>query len=154
MTGLPENIEELLTELVEKSRDEMNIMVALADAIRRTDDQLLREVRSVTMHHELRREEIMGELNALASRLCALPRRPIAAQQRASINHQPRAVPQETSEPFAEAYVADPRAVPNPAIQAAVAATEYKGPGGSWREAARKIDDELEEAFGNGLPRH
>ena len=130
MNGLPENIEEILTELVEKSRQEMNIMVALADAVRRTDEQLLREVRNVTMHHEMRREEIKGELQALASRLCALPnsRKP-AGQAERVITQSPPALP-----------------------------TDANGSNGQhhndWNATASDIDMELSDAFGTELPRH
>lgn len=130
MTGLPENVEELLTALVEKSRHETNIIMALADAIRRTDEQLLREVRSVTLHHELRREEIKGELQALAARLCALPGRPGAGGPAAS-HHRPH------------------HAIPN---------TRKNGEAGpvdaGWNGTAHEIDGELAETFGTELPRH
>ena len=73
MTGLHQNIEDILARLLEKSRGELDLVRTLADAIRRVDDHLLREVRSVTLQHEVRREAIFGELQNLATRLCSLP---------------------------------------------------------------------------------
>jgi len=128
--GLPENIEQILTELAGKSRGEINLVAALADAIRQADEQLLREVRSVTLHHELRREQIMGELQSLAERLCALPARPLSAAPAASIPHHAA------------------RATPPPIEQ------DAGRPGGHWRDAVQKIDAELDEAFGTDLARH
>ncbi len=77
MTGLHQNVEELLARLAENSRNELDLFRTLADAIRRVDENLLREVRSVTVQHELRREAILGELQNLTVRLCALPARRI-----------------------------------------------------------------------------
>ncbi len=130
MTGLPENIEDLLTELVEKSRHEMNIMLALADAIRRTDEQLLREVQNVTIHHEMRRAEIKGELQALASRLCALPQRPVPERANEQLQRPRHAIPD--------------------AIHRETPPERRNG----WNHAAEDIDAELNEAFGAELQRH
>ncbi len=130
MTGLPENIEELLTELVEKSRHEMNIMLALADAIRRTDEQLLREVQNVTLHHEMRRAEIKGELQALASRLCTLPSRPLTDRTGDQLQRPHHAIPD--------------------AMQREPHVDRRNG----WNHAAEDIDAELNEAFGAELQRH
>lgn len=129
MTGLPENVEELLTSLIEKSRHEMNILMALSDAIRRTDDQLLREVRSVTLHHELRREQIKGELQALATRLCALPARPVSTNANTIHRHPP--------------------AISNSAADDAATEAVH-----AWSNTVRQIDDELEETFADSGPRH
>ncbi len=131
MTGLPENIEQLLTELVEKSRHEMNIMLALADAIRRTDEQLLREVRNVTLHHEMRREEIKGELQTLATRLCSLPGRQLPDTTNGSLHRQHNAISDRN---------------------------HHNGPPPlsrkNWPHPADEIDAELHETFGTPMPRH
>lgn len=129
MTGLPENVEDLLTSLIEKSRHEMNILMALSDAIRRTDEQLLREVRSVTLHHELRREQIKGELQALATRLCALPARPVSSTATTLHRHQPAISNGNQDDAGADAVHA-------------------------WTDTVRQIDDELEETFADSAPRH
>lgn len=128
MTGLPENVEELLTSLIEKSRHEMNILMALSDAIRRTDEQMLREVRSVTLHHELRREQIKGELQALATRLCSLPARPVSTNANTLHRHPP--------------------AISSAAEEAATETVP------AWSNTVRQIDEELAETFADSGPRH
>ncbi len=133
MSGIPENIEQILTELVEKSRHEMNIMLALADAIRRTDEQMLREVQNVTVTHEMRRAEIKGELQALAARLCELPSRPMAER---TGDHLQR--PAQVISNGAHPHVAPPG----------------KQRANGWSHAAEDIDAELNEAFGVELARH
>ncbi len=85
MSALPQNVHDLLTRLNETSRHELDLVRDLSEAIRRADDQLLKEVRSVTMLHELRREAIVSELQLLAQRLCVLPHRePLASRLRLS----------------------------------------------------------------------
>lgn len=130
MTGLPENVEEMLTELIERSRHETNIILALADAIRRTDEQLLREVRNVSLNHEMRREEIRDELQALASRLCVLPTRTLASGARSRIGQQ------TVITGTGAARGADAEAAPQ------------------WPEPADRLDAELSETFGTEMPRH
>lgn len=73
MTDLSKNIEEMLSRLAENARTEQDFVRTLSDALRRVDEQLLRDVRNVSLQHELRREAILGELQELATRLCALP---------------------------------------------------------------------------------
>jgi hypothetical protein len=89
-TGLPQNLELMLTSLAENSKSELDLIRALADAIRRADEQMLREVRNVALQHEMRREAIFGELQDIAVRLCSLPARPVthAIEQ----PHDPRAL--------------------------------------------------------------
>jgi len=73
MTGISKNVEEMLSRLAENARTEQDFIHTLSDALRRVDEQLLRDVRNVALQHELRREAILGELQELATRLCALP---------------------------------------------------------------------------------
>jgi len=139
MTVLSENVETLLKRLETSSKSELNLIRALADAIREVDDQTLRELRNLSLHHELRRESILGELQLLATRMCQLPARP-AAHIRAALNHPPfngRAAEIEPVAPPVETLEPD-----------------LRSSGGDWREAARNIQDELDETFGTGLPRH
>ncbi len=75
MSALPQNVHDLMTRLNETTRNELDLVRELSEAIRRADDQLLKEVRSVTMLHELRREAIVTELQHLAQRLMC-PARP------------------------------------------------------------------------------
>ena len=109
----------------------MNVMLALADAIRRTDEQLLREVQNVTLHHEMRRAEIKGELQALAARLCNLPQRQISeltGEQLQRPSHQAIADATHPEQP-----------------------TELHH---DWSHAAEDIDAELDGTFGAELQRH
>lgn len=124
-TTLPENIEELLVRLADNSRGELDLVRTLGDAIRRVDEQLLREVRSVTLAHEIRREAILGELHHLANRLCALP---------VATHHQPRTTIEQ-----------QPQRVEPPVVN---------GNGGDWRQAAQAIKDDGEFAFDVPAPRH
>jgi hypothetical protein len=66
MTKLLQHIEEMRLRLSEIASDEQTLVQALGDALDRLDQQLLRDVRSVAADHELRREEILGELQGLA----------------------------------------------------------------------------------------
>lgn len=120
MTGLPQNLEIMLARLTDNSKSELELVRALADAIRRVDEQMLREVRNVALQHEMRREAIFGELQDIATRLCTLPARSVMT----SIE-QPQ--------------------YQHPAIDAMP-----PNNGGDWRQAARNIDDEFEFPINNG----
>ena len=125
MTRIHQNVDEMLVRLTEESQGEMELIRALGDAIRRVDEQLLREVRNVTIQHEMRREAIVGELQTLATRLCALPARNAA---RATV----AAIDQQTPRNYEHAEVDNG---PN-------------GTGGSdWREATQNISDDFEFTF-------
>ncbi|MFN0218139.1 MAG: hypothetical protein ACKVP4_04895 [Hyphomicrobium sp.] len=125
MQDLPDDVKNMLAKLAESSRGELDLMRTLAEAIRRADEQILRDVRNLTVQHEMRREEIFGELQNLAARLCAVPARArmtMVAQQ--------------------------------PPPRVALDAPTLQNGGGDWRQAARRIDDELEDTFGAASPRH
>jgi hypothetical protein len=124
MTRIHQNVDELLVRLTEESQGEMELIRALGDAIRRVDEQLLREVRNVTIQHEMRREAIVSELQTLATRLCALPARNAARATVAAIDQQTR-----TQEP------AEIEAMPNNAG------------GADWRTATQNINDDFEFTF-------
>jgi hypothetical protein len=66
MTKLLQHIEEMRVRLSEIAGDEQALVQALGDALSRLDQQLLRDVRSIASEHEVRREEILGELQGLA----------------------------------------------------------------------------------------
>ena len=66
MTKLLQHIEEMRVRLSEIAGDEQTLVQALGDALSRLDQQLLRDVRSIATEHEIRREEILGELQGLA----------------------------------------------------------------------------------------
>ncbi len=134
MTGLPDNVEDLLSRLKETSKSELTHVRRLAEAIRHADTQLLEEVRAVTLMHEVRREAIFGELQHLAHRLCALPVRDAGHQ----VMSEPMA--QIDQEPMLnEPLIVDPE----PAISA-----------GDWRQATKRIDEELNDFFERNGARH
>jgi hypothetical protein len=68
-TSLVEQIEEMRVRMHEQSRSELELVSALGSALRRTDETLLEALRSIAVEHELRRENIMHELQAFAARL-------------------------------------------------------------------------------------
>ena len=121
MTGLHQNIEDILARLLEKSRGELDLVRTLADAIRRVDEHLLREVRSVTLQHEVRREAIFGELQNLATLLCSLPVMNGAASM--------AAIDQQT----------------HTNGHAAIDAVQSNAGGADWRQAAQNINEDHDE---------
>lgn len=132
MTELPQNVHDLLARLSENSRNELDLVRELGEAIRRADDQLLKEVRSVSMLHEIRRDAIVSELQQLATRLCALPAHGVLREPLPAIA-QAQADGEE-----------EPMTVEPPA----------NGGAGDWREAAQRIDAELQQYFAGEGPRH
>lgn len=150
MTALPQNVHDLLTRLNETSRNELDLVRDLSEAIRRADDQLLKEVRSVTMLHELRREAIVSELQLLAQRLCVLPSREPIREQISAIDPPPPAL-----NGHASPMTRDPQAA-EVAVEEAIITVEpaSSGRAGDWRQAAQRIDAELAQYFGGPGPRH
>ncbi len=158
MAGIPHNVEDLLTRLTETSRSELELVRALSEAVRRADDELLKEVRSVTMLHEIRRDAIFGELQHLAARLCALPvhggtLNGHAALQQADMlqaDMSPVDLVMDGAHPVATVEHTDepPTAAGPGEAPAAVSRA------GDWRTAAQRIDEELEQYFGGAAPRH
>jgi hypothetical protein len=130
MTGLPENIEQMLQRLMENSKSELDIVRQLADGIRDADDRMLREVRSVALQHDVRREAIFGELQELAARLCKLPARTILTP----VNGR--------------GYTRG-----HAAIEGRNGHVDAQS-GGDWRQAAQKIDEELTELLSVDGQRH
>jgi hypothetical protein len=142
MTGLSQNVEDLLKRLETNSKSELNLIRALAEAIRQVDDQTLRELRNLSLHHELRRETIVGELQVLAQRMCHLPVRG----------------PQPAKAAIERPAFAKADGVTDVADEIAEALSNANGhsngKGADWRQAARNIQDDLDLAFGPEVPRH
>jgi len=125
MTKLLQHIEEMRVRLNEIASDEQVLVNALGDALNRLDQQLLRDVRTIASEHEIRREEILGELQGLAVGI-GMFRPPLSAPQ--------------TSEELA------PHRRPN-GFQQRIAP-------GDWRQATSNIEDEI-DFHGNGrVPSH
>jgi hypothetical protein len=150
MSALPQNVHDLLTRLNETSRHELDLVRDLSEAIRRADDQLLKEVRSVTMLHELRREAIASELQLLAQRLCVLPAREPHREQISAIDPPPPVINGHATERTHEPQATEA------AVEEAVITVEppVTGRAGDWRQAAQRIDAELAQYFGGPGPRH
>ncbi len=139
MTGLSQNVEDLLKKLETNSKSELNLIRALAEAVRQVDDQTLRELRNLSLHHELRRETIVGELQVLAQRMCHLPVRG----------------PSPVKAGIERPSFAKTEAVTDIADEITDALNgNANGKGADWRQAARNIQDDLDTAFGPELPRH
>jgi uncharacterized protein YlxW (UPF0749 family) len=129
MSGLSKNIEEMLGRLAENARTEQDFVQTLSEALRRVDEQLLRDVRNVSLQHELRREAILGELQELATRLCALPVR--------GPGPNVTAIDQQMMHP-GQAEIEPPMGIPPV--------------GADWRQAAQNMNDEFDFSF--NTPRH
>ena len=131
MTGLYDNVEDMLLQLADNSKVELEIVRTLAGAIRRVDEQLLREVRNVAVQHEVRREAILGELQTLASHLCALPAKGMPSSARYAIDQKAQA------------------------RNAVTAGNDHGSSNGAdWRQAAKNIHDDLDFTIEPPNPTH
>jgi hypothetical protein len=125
MTKLLQHIEEMRVRLSEIAGDEQSLVKALGDALDRLDHQLLRDVRSIASEHELRREEILGELQGLAGGI--------------GMFHPPLGAPQAPEE-------LPPYRRPN-GFQQRIAP-------GDWRQATSNIEDEVDFRRNDRAPSH
>lgn len=73
MTKAKEFVEQIQSKLSKVARREQLLIQALGDALGHADRQLLDDVRTLTIEHETRRTMILGELQALATRLGTFP---------------------------------------------------------------------------------
>jgi hypothetical protein len=71
--SLSEQLEQMRMRMNELAKQESNLVSTLDDALRATDQQLLQDVRRLSAEHEARRSSILGELQALATRLNGFP---------------------------------------------------------------------------------
>jgi len=78
MTTLTEQIQKLRLQIKQVALYEHALVKELSDSLRQADKKLLQEVRLAAAEHEARRSAILGELEALASRIGMFPqqRRP------------------------------------------------------------------------------
>lgn len=125
MTKLMQHIEEMRARLNEIASNEHLLVKALADALNRLDQQLLREVRNVATEHEVRREAILGELHSLAAGI--------------GMFHAPLHAPAAPAEL--------PAYMPPQGHQQTIAP-------GDWRQAASNIEDEMELRLNGRGPSH
>ena len=80
MTKLLQHIEEMRARLSEIASDERALVQALSDAFNRLDQRLLGGVRTIATEHQLRREEILGELHDIADGI-GMSRQPLSPPQ-------------------------------------------------------------------------
>jgi len=125
MTKLLQHIEEMRVRLSEIAGDEQSLVKALGDALDRLDHQLLRDVRTIATEHELRREEILGELQGLAGGI-GMFRQPLGAPQ----------APEELA-PYRRPNGFQQRIAP-----------------GDWRQATSNIEDDLDFHRNGRAPSH
>lgn len=124
-TKMAHLVDEVRARLTEIATTEQTLIRALDDALSAVDQQLLADVRDLTLSHEARRVAILQELQTLASRIGAFP--------------MPRE-PQQALEGNGHALPQDPACV------------EQQGPvrAGDWRQAVSNIREELDEYFSRG----
>jgi hypothetical protein len=68
-------LEQMRIRMNEVAKRESHLAAELNAAVRKMDDELLREVRSMAAEHEARRANILNELEAFAAQLDGLPDR-------------------------------------------------------------------------------
>ncbi|MGE0023145.1 MAG: hypothetical protein AB7S70_05870 [Hyphomicrobium sp.] len=124
MAHLSQKLAEMHRRLAENTQEEQALIRALDAALNHVDEKLLAEIRGITAHHEARRAMIMGELQQLATRLCALPAP--AAEPLAALESPRR--PIESPRPI------DVNGYANGTTHAP----------GNWRIAAQNIQDDLD----------
>jgi hypothetical protein len=132
MSKMFELVDELRDQLQTVGDTEQKLVASLREALNRYDQKLLQDVRSLAAEHEVRRGAILGELRGLASRMGAFPslREPHECLlESAPVRESPPALPLNTA-------AASP---PNGKLRAV--------PGGAWREAAERLQDELDVYF-------
>jgi hypothetical protein len=131
MSKMFELVDELRQQLQTVGDTEQKLVASLREALNRYDQKLLQDVRSLTAEHEARRGAILGELRCLASRMGAFPppREPHESLLEPEPAHNPPALP------------------PNAAATLPAAGKLRAVPGGAWREAAERLQDELDVYF-------
>lgn len=120
MTTLLQQIEEMRQHVNELADGEHSLVKALGEALSRTDQKLLQDVRQVAVEHEMRRGLILNELQSLASRIGMFT---------------------PAHEPVAKLEEAPPR---NLAPYELNDQSSHGIVRGDWRQAASNIHDDLE----------
>jgi hypothetical protein len=131
MSKMFELVDELRQQLQTVGDTEQKLVASLREALNRYDQKLLQDVRALASEHETRRGAILGELRSLASRMGAFPppREP----------HESLLEPTPTLSPPALPTNAPAPSLSNGKLRAV--------PGGAWREAAERLQDELDVYF-------
>lgn len=131
MSKMFELVDELRQQLQTVGDTEQKLVASLREALSRYDEKLLQDVRSLAAEHEARRGAILGELRSLASRMGAFPPREPheSLLEPAPVRESPPALPTNAAATLS----------PNGKLRAV--------PGGAWREAAERLQDELDVYF-------
>ncbi len=127
MTKMIHYVDEMRQRLSEVAKTEQTLIRAMGDALAQVDQELLADVRDLTLAHEARRVAILQELQTLASRIGAFP---VAREVHPAIEADGQQV----------AAAAPP----------AEAASEA-GRAGDWRQAVSNIKEDLDSYFGRGI---
>ena len=137
MTKMLQYVDEMRARLSEVATTEQTLIRALDQALSQVDQELLADVRDLTLAHEARRVAILTELQGLASRIGAFPvtADPLAAASEApaiaqatQLSPQPPPLPDGLRESLPESFEA---------VRA-----------GDWRQAVSNIKDDLDTYFG------
>ena len=121
MTKMLQYVEDMSARLAEVAATEQTLIRALGDALSRVDQELLADVRDLTMAHEARRVAILTELQGLAQRIGSFPGPAEVLPSIEDGNDASEFMPAETAAP--------PRA-------------------GDWRQAITNMQEDLSAHFG------
>jgi len=88
-TPLTEQLDQMRIRMNEVARRENQLVAELNASIRRMDNQLLHDVRSIAVEHESRRSNILNELQLLSVRLNGFPYRERQDSQLGDVGRAP-----------------------------------------------------------------
>ena len=134
MSGLIQQIEAMRTRMNELAAGEQELVRALGDALSRTDQKLMEDVRGAAADHEARRGVILNELQSLAARMGALPR---PREPYDALTEAPQRAVDGTLSRSQEPYDALTAVPPDLPEMPKLARR------GDWRQAAANIEDAL-----------
>jgi len=141
MGGLVQQIEEMRARMNELAAGEQELVRALGDALSRTDQKLMEDVRSAAADHEVRRGAILNELQSLAARMGALPG---PREQYASMTEAPQRAVRPGGADGALATPQDPYQDPYDDLTVALGVPRLTRRG-DWRQAAANIEATVNE---------
>lgn len=125
MTKMIQYVDEMRERLTEVAKTEQTLIRALGEALSQVDQELLADVRDLTLAHEARRVAILDELQTLASRIGAFP-----------VAREAPSVIEGSQQPPSSALPAD---------------TPESGRAGDWRQAVSNIKEDLDAYFNRGI---
>jgi hypothetical protein len=137
-------VEEMSSRLGQIADAEQALVRALGEALSRVDQQLLQDVRNLTIEHETRRGAILHELQGLAARIGAFPaaREPVAGLEYMEPGPAQIAPSAPMEAPMSHHMAPAPSHIP-----AANVNLRHFTRGGDWRQATNNIEGELDLFF-------